>query len=64
MQSLMLRKTNKDSKSLIRAMNTGISTTDQGVVSINISIINLRANRNKHVFKSINKISILKALKN
>lgn len=41
-------------------MNTGISTTDQGVVSINISIVNLRANRNKYIFKSINKKSILK----
>lgn len=46
----MLQKNNKDSKSL-RVMNTRISTTDQGVISINISIMNLRANRNKHIQK-------------
>lgn len=33
-------------------MNTGVSTTDQGVVSIHISITNLRPNRNKHIQKS------------
>lgn len=45
-------------------MNIGISTTNQGVFSINTSITNLRVKGSKHIFKKVNKVSILKAFKN
>lgn len=45
-------------------MNIGVSTTNQRVVSINISITNLRAGGNKQVLKEVTKVSILKASKN